>query len=397
MDKWLLIGLLVGIGLGPLARFNVAGQNLLLLDVIVGVTVVVALAAALYQKTFRWPPKGLMLAWGILMSIFALSWLVAAPSLGSASWPALLFLIRFVVYGTLLIALYPHLSSGRSPLYLRLWLTMFVAVAAGGWLQLGLTPDLRIYEYLGWDPHQGRLVSTWLDPNLVGIFLSSGVGLALLAVPLAATRRDRVVTWLVVGFLIVSVLATLSRSAFIALLIILAVIGWYRYRRVLWLGLGLIILAGVAIPGLRDRLTGAWQLDTTVRYRLESWSEGWQLFTAHPWLGVGYNAIPVARYAAASPGVEVLSDRASSGFDSSLLTIAVAAGGAGLLAWLWWVAAVLRLAWRGWSHHQMVFGSALASVTLALLGASWFVNAWLAAPMLATWWLMIGLCLNEHD
>jgi len=38
--------------------------------------------------------------------------------------------------------------------------------------------DLRMNE-LGWDPHEGRLLSTWFDPNYVGIYFGVGATLAL--------------------------------------------------------------------------------------------------------------------------------------------------------------------------------------------------------------------------
>ncbi len=41
------------------------------------------------------------------------------------------------------------------------------------WPRLAALPALLVFTTSGgWDPHEGRLVSTWLDPNFIGAFLS---------------------------------------------------------------------------------------------------------------------------------------------------------------------------------------------------------------------------------
>lgn len=397
MDKWLIIPILIGIGLGQLVRWPILGWSAPVLDVIVGVVVVVGLWSVVKSRASM-PPRFLLLAWGVLMAVFALSWLVNLSTLGGSNGlSALLFLIRFIVYGALPFALWPHLLPTRVEFYQQWLLVLFVLVAALGWLQLGLFPDLRMFEYLGFDPHLNRLVSTFLDPNLVGIFLAFGAGLAMLATKHALHWRVKLLHTIITLFLIASVMATFSRSALLALVVILLIIGWMNYRRAIWVGLALVAMAFLLVPRLQDRLTGVWDLDVTARHRLESWHNGWQIVRARPWLGVGYNAVATERYRYASPGTEPLAKRAKSAFDSSLLTIWASAGTLGLVTFLSWVAIVLGMTWHSWREPKKVFGSWLWAITVGLLGAALFVNAWLTTPLLIVWWITIGLSWKEQS
>ncbi len=394
MDKWLIIPVLIAVGLGQLVRVSVGGLSLPLLDIVVGAVVIVGLISA----WGRWllPPRPVVWAWLAVMMVMTLSWSVNLLGLGwTDGATAGLFLARFVGCGLLPLAIGPHLVPDRLGVY-RDWLvTTGVAVAALGFGQLGLFPDLRLFEYLGIDPHVGRLVSTWLDPNLVGIFLGLGVGAAGLAFASSTAARERWTYAVATGFLGVAVLLTFSRSALLALIVVLLFVGWAKYRQWMWLGLLVVAIGFSFIPRLSDRLAGIWQLDTTARYRVESWHTGWQAAKSRPILGVGYNAVGSQRYQDAPAGTEELSTRAQTGFDSTLLTILVAAGWLGLLAWLWWVATLLGWQMSNWRGLNVT--SPLVWVaTLALFSASWFVNAWLAGPLLVSWWLIVGLSLREH-
>ena len=397
MDKWLIIPILIGVGLGQLIKWLIAGLSIPAVDI--AVTGVVLIGLGMMVKHWSsWPPRPVLFGWSILMVAIALSWLVNLSALGvSNGLIALLFLGRFIIYGLLPIVLWPHLNAKRSVVYAGWLLVLFLWVAVLGWLQLGLFPDLVLFEYLGLDPHNGRLVSTFLDPNLVGIFLSFGVGLGILMWGRATSRRDKVIIAVVSVFLIVSVLATFSRSALLAMVVILLMIGWMRYRRVVGIGLIIVALAFMSIPRLQDRLSGVWQLDVTVRYRIESWQAGWRLIKAKPIFGVGYNAIASQRYQYSPAGTERLSRQAENGFDSSLLTMAAASGLVGLLAFLNWLIIILKRTWRSWTVDATIFGPLLWAVTAGLMGASLFVNAWLTATILIIWWLIIGVGLKEQE
>jgi len=397
MDKWLIIPILVTIGLGQLIRWPIAGVSIPAIDLVVVVVVLIGGVMLLKNRSMT-IPRPLMIGWFVLMVVFAVSWIVNLSVLGARDGlVAFLFLARFVGYGLLPFVLWPHLSSRRLGGYSSWLLMLFVWVAVLGWVQLGLFPDLQLFEYLGWDPHSGRLVSTFLDPNLVGIFLSFGVGLGVIAWGEATTRRDKIMATIIAVFLIISVLATFSRSALLSLVIVLLMVGWMRYRKAVGVGLMVVAVMFMFVPRLQDRLAGVWQLDTTARYRIASWQDGWELVKANPVFGVGYNAVASQRYKYVPEDTEQLSRQAENGFDSSLLTIAAASGLVGLLVWLGWVAMVLATTWHSWKIKTAVFGPMLWGITAGLLGASLFVNAWLTASMLVVWWLVIGLSWKEQE
>ena len=75
---------------------------------------------------------------------------------------------------------------------LRGWLVFVaLALAAGGFLQLQILPDLEeLAKSAGYDPHINRLVGSWLDPNFIGGYFAAA---SLFLVSLALYRpTDRV-------------------------------------------------------------------------------------------------------------------------------------------------------------------------------------------------------------
>jgi O-antigen ligase len=397
-----MLGLiLVGILSGQLIRLPLFGVNVLGLDLAVGLATIAGLVyvwrSGRWRDIARFP---VLKIWLLLSGIWLLSLIVGADHLTVSQMAvAGLFLVRSITYGVVAMLLFALAQPAHWLSYQRWLLASFIAVAVVGFGQLGLFPDFELFEYLGWDPHYHRLLSTFLDPNLVGIYLSIGVGLGLLMwlknPPL--TRADRWGLVVSIGLMIAAVLATLSRSGLLALVAGLGVIGWLWRRRFFWIGLAVIGLVVTLSPRLQERLAGVWQLDVTVQHRLVSWEQGWAMVRDNPWLGVGYNAIAERRGDYPTKLDTELVARAASGFDSSLLTIAAAAGGLGLAAFLWLVISVWVVAWRKRDIPGTIFSPLFLVMTTSLFLASWFVNAWLYAPIFLLWFVVMGLSLKEHD
>src|SRR5690606_10701527 len=83
------------------------------------------------------------------------------------------YLLRLLFYGSLIWIipdLYPTERDLLGVVRLLVWVGMAVVIA--GFLQLYVLPDIGILTAFGWDPHVGRLLSTFLDPNYLGGFLA---------------------------------------------------------------------------------------------------------------------------------------------------------------------------------------------------------------------------------
>lgn len=400
MGNLLLIILGFGILAGQIVQLPVFGVDAPLVDLAVGASLLIG-GASLVLRPVKLPKKfwstfapfillGLALTVSLVMSLGNVE--------SSNRLIALLYLARMLAYLSLPLVLYLVLVPGRFS-YIKAGLWLFVAFALLGFFQMAIFPDFGIFEYLGWDPHQGRLLSTFLDPNFAGIWLAFGVGLGLAELQFRRPLVERLNLGLATALLLASTLLTASRSALVAIgVVILTVLGANNWRR-----LGVVAVLCLALvfisPQLQSRLGGIWRIDQTAAFRLESWESGLHLWRQNIIFGVGYNTLTERRYEQALPGTVSLSGRSEAGFDSSLLTIAATSGILGLGAFLWLLVRVLVLAVRAVaSGQQSSIGYVALSSTAALLLSSWFVNAWLYGPILLTWLIIVTLLIREpHD
>lgn len=394
MDKLVLALILVGVVAGQLVQVPVGNLDIPLLDLMVGASVLIGLYHLFVTGKWRSIVRTKIFWFFVaLVAVLLLSLLVNIPNYTTGElFIAGLFWIRLLAYGLLVFIFW---ASGSVRLSLWGWLWAFLVVAVLGFVQLGAVPDFEIFEYLGWDPHQFRLLSTFLDPNLVGIFLSFGVGLGL--VVCLADDRKRFGMGVATLIIAAAIVFTFSRSALLAAVLVLGVVALVLSKRLFIVGLGLLIILVLVSPRIQERISGIWQIDVTVKHRLESWDEGLKIVRDYPLLGVGYNTLPFSRADYIDDPAR-LTHRSGSGFDSSLLTITAASGILGLLGWLGFVGAALVSVWRQAfkrGSRGRAFSLLFVASTIGLLLASLFVNAWLYPPILATWFVMLGLGLKE--
>ena len=403
-----LISFLLGSGLvvGQLWRIPLFGQSLPWLDLAVGLTVLLAVITVHRQRLWSQVVKSPAF---YPLAVWVAAWLgslvVGLPRLDSSELlTSSFYWVRLCGY-----ALCALLVSIAWPKLLRShwhWLSLFAIFLMAGFAQFLLFPDFQIFEHLGWDPHQNRFMGSFLDPNFAAIWLSFGFALAGIAI----TRKNNLPTNLaLIGIglgLVGGLVLTASRSGLIALAASLATIGLWRSPRLAVVVLGVATLSLFFIPTLNAKIAGALQLDTTTRYRLESWEAGLNLARQQPILGVGYNTLSATRYQAALPGTAVLlsqfgnqlgspliASHATTGFDSSLLTILATTGFVGLSVFLWVIYHGVRSAWitrrsLPADHPDHLRAVWFISITIALLASAWFVNAWLYPPVLLTWLLV---------
>lgn len=230
-----------------------------------------------------------------------------------------------------------------------------VLLALAGFLQLLTFPALPAFvawwEQLcgapacllrGFDPHQGRLFASWMDPNLLGGFFVVALAALLGIRGTTGLSRRWAVAALCAGSVIVGALVlTKSRTSLLAAVAAagLALLLARPWRRLLALGsLGLLGLA--LLPALAGRLTTFSTEDPTARLRLTSWTQAVEHLRRFPWFGTGYNAYGFEQLAAGN--LHSLTIHSRAGADNSFLTFAATTGiwgsallGVGLLAAFW--------------------------------------------------------------
>lgn len=244
-------------------------------------------------------------------------------------------------------------------------------------------------DTLAWDQQGHRLVSTVLDPNFAGTLL-------VLGLTLRAARRGMgeplALGWdvLLGGALVL----TLSRSALLALVAALGIvtlvsgIGWRGIRRALLIALA----ATPAVPAVlrfADQF-GKLGVDVSGLQRLVSWMQGWQMFLAHPIVGVGFNAVGPARRAMGFSRIGTWSS-----LEGGILTVAAMTGVLGVFTFgACWVAfgREARAVWRAANATRGERAEALGTwaASVAVLVQSFFVNALFLPFVTFPLWVLWG-------
>lgn len=280
-----------------------------------------------------------------------------------------------------------------------------------GFLQLKFFPSfLELGLYLeGWDPHIGRLLSTWFDPNFIGGYLAFMLPISL-SLTLYFKRHKNMRMAVLLGAIsaisLVALYLTFSRSGYLALITALGILTFFKSRKLLVV-LVVISVLGFSLSGrVQERtleavdsakgligLDSQKPLDPTARLRVYSWQFAREIIADYPVLGAGFGRYA---YEINARGHGLLSDHSSGGSDSSLLTIWAQTGIFGLISYLaiGFVATVTAIK-RIWkkedfeSYLQLGLLSGFAGVMVH----SVFVNSLLYALMMVYLW--VGLALMD--
>jgi O-antigen ligase len=154
------------------------------------------------------------------------------------------------------------------------------------------------------------------------------------------------------------------------------------------------------VPRVQERVLGIRSVDQTAQFRIISWNNAIDIFSEHPYFGVGYNHYKFAQFERGF--ITDTSEHSASGSDSSLLTIIVTTGAIGALFYLWFYASAcwefLRTARA--SHltpraRAIALGSLAAMIGLFV--HSQFVNGWFYPHIMETTWLLLAMTLRERN
>jgi len=237
---------------------------------------------------------------------------------------------------------------------------------AAGLVQLVILPDLAtLNPTLGWDPHKNRMASTLFDPNFLGMYFVICLAAAV-RVKTPATRR-LATHYLPILMLLMGILLTFSRSAWLATAILL-LFSLLRQRLLLLSSLAVLLLAVFAIPRVQTRLAGITDPQDSASFRLVSWQTTWEI-TRDNWVfGIGYNAFRYAQQEYGFLGTASSTTRSGAGSDASLLLVLATTGIFGLICFGGYFGAVLA---QALSRRDTV----IVGLILALLVDSLFINS----------------------
>lgn len=413
-----LVTLCISMVLGQVGRVPLPGQGggLLFSDIAVVLVLVAAGARAWRTKAVvskQVQRTAMCIAVFLLWGLFPL--FLQAHTLGLTGMGiAVAYWVRLAMYLSLLPALLVLFASAElRSVGERFWWWSASILAGVGLLQVAVAPSLASIPAVvaaGWDPHINRLVSTWFDPNFIGAFFSMAVIYGLFLV--IDTAFDKRKKWIAVVVVLCSValIATRSRSSFIALagalvgvspvvLLHLFATTGARIKKAIHVLVffSCTLLVGAAGAGLLgDRFLGLVTYDPTVHLRAESLLAGWEVFGRDSAvIGEGYNAY---QFAAVREGIgDSFAVHSRAGLDNSVLTLWATVGIPGIiLFFLPWVYVVM-LGWRSAWRDSTVVGLVPLALLVFLSIHAQFVNSLLYGHLLVVLALLVSLSIQKSS
>jgi Lipid A core - O-antigen ligase and related enzymes len=403
--KWLTlirvaINLLVVANLGRIPLLSTGDREapLLLNDIAMLSVIGVAVLAGVTARSFRVDRLTILAL--MFASVGAYAAMLAIPRYGITPWQlviSLAYLARWLVYFALYVVVINFVRAHDVATCWRTLESTIIAMAAFGLVQAVFIPHFAQVVYpdsrvsIDFDEQGHRLVSTILEPNIAGAMI-----MLVLLVQLAQLAGGvRISSWKPL-VLLVALIATLSRSSMLGLLVGGALILSVRgiSQRLLRLASVAVVVAAVAAPWV-IRFAASYNklgIDKSALTRLVSWARAARILSDHPLLGIGFNTYAFVQE---SYGYLRMGNGTYS-LDGGLLFIAVMTGFVGLSIFVAMLALVVkrcRLVWRDQSASPefRALATGIAAGTLALCVHSLFVNSLLTPFSMEPLFLLWGL------
>ncbi len=388
---WICLSLLIP---GLLLRIPSDGTGILATDILVPIFAIVwVFKRVVVDRSF--PKCRFILPGCIFLSIAILSFFLGAHDLlFKEQLLSAAYLVRFaslLIFGWAAVDLFSFFPKSGLPFpsldlnFLKkiFWITGVVVFL--GFLQFYLVPDISEWSTEGgWDPHTGRLLGTWMDPNFIAGFLGFMLPLIIASFYNESSKTKKF--WLVILIVLGlgALFLTFSRSGYLASSIGLLFFFGFRDPKIILIGIVAVAIGIASNERAQQRmgeLSGTVsalvfrdsdEIDPTASLRLQSLERSFELWKKYPLLGIGYNTY---RYRAAEEGIVDEDYFSSGGSDSTHLTVLVTTGIIGFLAYLLflgtlWLQPFLRF-FR--TKNELFLG--FASGLIALFVHALFVNS----------------------
>lgn len=370
--------LIFSITLGEFGRISLGGVSLLITDFLAFLALISTLSHSLKTKF----PNHIFWLFGFL-SVALISLLINLPSLEfSVFLRGMMYLVRFSFYAGLIFTLPIYIQQTKTANYFLkciLWTALIMAILGFGQLYFFSNFEELGLNESGWDPHIGRLTSTWLDPNYVGGYFAFAI--TILTAQILKNQDKHWILAPIEILLLIALYFTFSRSAYLALGAGLGILALLEARWLIGVGiLGILLVLGSStraserIWDMADSFTALFGsentvLDPTSRLRVENWEEGLEVVADNPFLGTGYGTYGEIQWQRGN-----LADQDAhhaSGADSSLLTVWATTGTLGLIFFLGFL---VSLIWNLFKQKS-IFSSGILAGLCGIFVHSFFVNS----------------------
>lgn len=350
----------------------------------------------LFPKVFIW----VIMFWitGFISLIWSLGFFPADEIVKGS-----LYLLRFILYSLTLLIVY-NLQQEKITNFQKiasLLIMVGVIIVILGFFQLWLFPNFNnpfmSLAAFGFDPHQGRLASTFLDPNFFGAYLVLILGLEIFYLFNQPVKTK----WIFLAALTaLAIILTYSRSAYLMLAVSflsLTILTGKRFsnQTKIFVLAGLVIfgiILSIFLPKIYQRTWEGLTIDRSAAERISSWQEGGKIFKKAPIFGIGFNNLRLAKQNFNL--IKVYSPEgghSGAGIDSSFLTVLATTGLFGFCVYLFFWLATLKKLFKSKTLSSLI----VFSLLLGLLINSQFINSLFFPPLMLGYFSILGTVLKN--
>lgn len=308
---------------------------------------------------------------------------------------AFLYWLRFISYSVVYIVII-NIDKKYFKLITSLLLLSGTIILLLGFVQFFLYPNLQNLYYLGWDEHNYRMFTVFLDPNFAGAFFVLFTIYILGQIYKTNRIADKY------KFFFLSVLAlvnfaaiflTYSRSAIlmlsVSLITLFILINKKKFIYVFILTFTIII--AIISPTFDKENTNLLRTTSSLA-RINSYMKAIEVIKINPFIGIGFNAY---RYIDVEENITSTKinyqEHAGAGVDNSFLFVFATTGIIGLLSYIYFWYTVLKRAIYLKTKSSNIEAIIVIGSTIGLLINSFFINS-LFYPSLLLWmWIQLGL------
>lgn len=392
-------GVILLIPLGEILRIDLGNEIYLKpLDFFAVITAIVFLFTRIIQKKKLVHSKiEQSFLYFAAFSIFAL--LINSSRLSQAEFiTSFLYWLRFVCIGSIYfsVKIIEKKVRGKIPLFLYISGSAFLLI---GLVQYFLYPNLRNLYYLGWDEHNFRLFSSFLDPNFAGsmlvLFLVFQIGYAL-----SLAKKHQIGLLYLNIFIslltVVAVFLTYSRSAILMFVVSIIIYLILIKRKIIILFfIALLSIVFVLIfPTFNTENTNLLRRASSMS-RIDSYIASIKIIKENPIFGIGFNAYRYFNTSDHDRKESNYQNHSGSGGDSSLLFVAATTGIVGLSTYIYVWYLIITRAFILWKNKSNYFALVVIVSCAGLFINSFFINS-LFFPSIMVWmWIIIGVMDNN--
>jgi len=395
--------------IGNLIRLNIAGAGGLVLS---DFFVPIFCSFYIFKKTFtgekiKTPKIYKIFSLFIIISFISLLFGVRFLSDIKSILFSFFYLFRFTMYFLLTFIIYDDIKKNpkNKILYTNFALFSGAMIAIAGFIQLLIYPDFGKMAELGWDPHIGRLLSTWYDPNYCAGFFAFLSMICTVLISYSKDKKEKIKLASLLILFLTSLFLTYSRSGYLAFAIPFFIFCIIRAKKILIIILLLSILFTLFSQRTQKRVEDLFYsilyiadkdevMDSTASMRIKSWKNAGNTIKQNPYLGIGFNTF---RYYNAQNGSEskTAESHSSGGSDSSILNIFAMTGIIGGTIFMILLLEIILKANK--TKHKKPISIAFIFALCTIILHSCFVNSLFFPFIMIYLWIFAGIAIADSS